>query len=144
MKRKSLKIKSILIIAVLIGTSLGIPTHASAAEEIKSIDLDKKIEVSVKPGAIVRLKFKINVETPFSTSVRNLKTVNNTEGSCEDLSSVKLEYMEENFKSYWTFKNAKCTGMGCLLTPTSSWPPWLASSRNQRPKIQLQQRLRPE
>jgi hypothetical protein len=97
-----------------------VPYSASAVDEIRTIELDKKVEVSVKPGSIVRLKFKINVEAPFSTRVTNIKTVNNTEGSCEDLSSVKLEYMEENFQSYRTFKNAKCTGMGWDDSPNNN------------------------
>jgi len=104
----------------LLSVHLTVPYSASAADEIRTIELEKKVEVSVKPGAIVRLKFKINVETPFSTSVRNLKTVNNTEGSCEDLSSVKLEYMDENFQRYWTFKDASCTGMAWDDSPNSN------------------------
>ena len=104
----------------LLSVHLTVPYSASAADEIRTIELEKKVEVSVKPGAIVRLKFKINVETPFSTSVSNLKTVNNTEGSCDDLSSVKLEYADENFQSYWTFKNARCTGMGWDDSPNSN------------------------
>lgn len=120
LKRSSQKTWGAPIVAALLCINLAVPFSASAADEIRTIELEKKVEVSVKPGSIVRLKFKINVETPFSTSVRNLKTVNNTEGSCEDLSSVKLEYMEENFQSYWTFKNAKCTGMGWDDSPNNN------------------------
>ena len=104
----------------LLAIHLPVTYSASAADEIRTIELEKKVEISVKPGAIVRLKFKINVETPFSTSVSNLKTVNHTEGSCEDLSSVKLEYMEENFQKYWTFKDARCTGMGWEDSPNNN------------------------
>ena len=120
MNRSSQKICRALIVVALLSTHLSVSYSASAADEIRTIELEKKVEVSVKPGAIVRLKFKINVETPFSTSVTNIKSVNNTESSCEDLSSVKLEYMEENFQKYWTFKDARCTGMGWEDSPNNN------------------------
>lgn len=120
MNRSSQKICRALTVVALLSTHLSVSYSASAADEIRTIELEKKVEVSVKPGAIVRLKFKINVETPFSTSVTNIKSVNNTESSCEDLSSVKLEYMEENFQKYWTFKDARCTGMGWEDSPNNN------------------------
>jgi hypothetical protein len=109
-----------LIVAALFCINLTVPNAVSAADEIRTIELGKKNEVSVKPGSIVRLKFRINVEAPFRTSVTNIKTLNNTESSCEDLSSVKLEYMDQNFQRYWTFKDAKCTGMGWNDSPNNN------------------------
>ena len=36
------------------------------------------------------------------------------------MSSVKLEYMDENFQRYWTFKDAKCTSIGWDDSPNSN------------------------
>ena len=60
-----------LIVAALFCINLTVPNAVSAADEIRTIELGKKNEVSVKPGSIVRLKFRINVEAPFSTFVTN-------------------------------------------------------------------------